>query len=480
MTPSASTTPPFMSTVPDPTRLSPSRSSGRWAACDTTVSTWPSRRMRPAPLPANRATMSCAWSGDEHGTRSRAASSGTSAAHTAAHSSAPWRSPDGDDTATSASSSRSARRAISCEHLATHSSMARHAIRLPSTGDARAARDGDRRTPPGRGARGRDDRVGGGAGHQRAQDVRPPAERARRDDDRGRAAAGQAADARRGRAHAADAPHERGAPPALRQARLDARPHGAGRPPLARRPRAAAARVRHASARVGQAPAPGGARRGGVARPPRPGGLAGPAGPPGAPARAAAAAHAPARPVRRRGDRPHLGRRDPPRGDAVAVQARRRPLRRGGRPPARGDGRRARPRARRLRGAGGDAAAREVPQADAGAQSPGRAVPALRGRARGRLLRGLRHDLLPALPDGGTRAQGSPALEAAQVIAEGERAPDFTLPDQDGRPVTLSELQDRRVVLYFYPKADTPVVLTAMSRRTRHGDQDRDRASLDA
>jgi peroxiredoxin Q/BCP len=42
------------------------------------------------------------------------------------------------------------------------------------------------------------------------------------------------------------------------------------------------------------------------------------------------------------------------------------------------------------------------------------------------------------------------------VIAEGERAPDFTLPDQDGNPVTLSGLAGRRVVLYFYPKADTP------------------------
>jgi peroxiredoxin Q/BCP len=42
------------------------------------------------------------------------------------------------------------------------------------------------------------------------------------------------------------------------------------------------------------------------------------------------------------------------------------------------------------------------------------------------------------------------------VIGEGERAPDFTLPDQDGEPVTLSELAGRPVVLYFYPKADTP------------------------
>jgi thioredoxin-dependent peroxiredoxin len=42
------------------------------------------------------------------------------------------------------------------------------------------------------------------------------------------------------------------------------------------------------------------------------------------------------------------------------------------------------------------------------------------------------------------------------VIAAGERAPDFTLPDQDGEPVTLSDLAGRHVVLYFYPKADTP------------------------
>jgi thioredoxin-dependent peroxiredoxin len=42
------------------------------------------------------------------------------------------------------------------------------------------------------------------------------------------------------------------------------------------------------------------------------------------------------------------------------------------------------------------------------------------------------------------------------VIAEGERAPDFTLPDQDGEPVTLSGLAGKPVVLYFYPKADTP------------------------
>lgn len=38
----------------------------------------------------------------------------------------------------------------------------------------------------------------------------------------------------------------------------------------------------------------------------------------------------------------------------------------------------------------------------------------------------------------------------------GNPAPDFTLPDQEGRPVSLSSLRGRWVVLYFYPKDDTP------------------------
>jgi thioredoxin-dependent peroxiredoxin len=43
-----------------------------------------------------------------------------------------------------------------------------------------------------------------------------------------------------------------------------------------------------------------------------------------------------------------------------------------------------------------------------------------------------------------------------RVIESGELAPDFELPDQDGEPVRLSSLRGRPVVLYFYPKADTP------------------------
>jgi peroxiredoxin Q/BCP len=41
-------------------------------------------------------------------------------------------------------------------------------------------------------------------------------------------------------------------------------------------------------------------------------------------------------------------------------------------------------------------------------------------------------------------------------MREGQDAPDFALPDQDGNEVTLSELRGQTVVLYFFPKADTP------------------------
>ena len=42
------------------------------------------------------------------------------------------------------------------------------------------------------------------------------------------------------------------------------------------------------------------------------------------------------------------------------------------------------------------------------------------------------------------------------MIETGTEAPDFTLPDQDGEDVALSSLRGSKVVLYFYPKADTP------------------------
>ena len=42
------------------------------------------------------------------------------------------------------------------------------------------------------------------------------------------------------------------------------------------------------------------------------------------------------------------------------------------------------------------------------------------------------------------------------MVTQGDEAPDFELPDQDGNPVRLSGMRGRPVVLYFYPKADTP------------------------
>lgn len=41
------------------------------------------------------------------------------------------------------------------------------------------------------------------------------------------------------------------------------------------------------------------------------------------------------------------------------------------------------------------------------------------------------------------------------MIEQGEQAPDFELPDQDGRTVKLSDFRGAPVVVYFYPKADT-------------------------
>lgn len=38
----------------------------------------------------------------------------------------------------------------------------------------------------------------------------------------------------------------------------------------------------------------------------------------------------------------------------------------------------------------------------------------------------------------------------------GDKAPEFTLPDQEGDPISLSDFRGQKVVLYFYPKDDTP------------------------
>lgn len=42
------------------------------------------------------------------------------------------------------------------------------------------------------------------------------------------------------------------------------------------------------------------------------------------------------------------------------------------------------------------------------------------------------------------------------MLKEGTIAPDFTLTADDGRQVSLADFRGRKVILYFYPKADTP------------------------
>lgn len=42
------------------------------------------------------------------------------------------------------------------------------------------------------------------------------------------------------------------------------------------------------------------------------------------------------------------------------------------------------------------------------------------------------------------------------MLEVGTKAPDFTLPDKEGKMVSLSDFAGKRVVLYFYPKDDTP------------------------
>jgi len=60
------------------------------------------------------------------------------------------------------------------------------------------------------------------------------------------------------------------------------------------------------------------------------------------------------------------------------------------------------------------------------------------------------------------------------MLSAGETAPDFTLPDQHGDEVTLSQLRGRPVVVYFYPRADTPGCTTqACGVRDHRADYER-------
>ena len=124
-TPSERATPPFMSIVPEPIRLSPSRSVGRWEVWGTTVSRWPINSRRQSPAPSIRAIRSGACAGDEQGSRSIATASGSNPMTRSTISSAARASPEGVETATSCSISGSARAAIDFAQRARQSVSSR-------------------------------------------------------------------------------------------------------------------------------------------------------------------------------------------------------------------------------------------------------------------------------------------------------------------------------------------------------------------
>ena len=66
----------------------------------------------------------------------------------------------------------------------------------------------------------------------------------------------------------------------------------------------------------------------------------------------------------------------------------------------------------------------------------------------------------------------------AVILAEGQKAPDFSLKDQDGKTVKLSAFKGKKVLLYFYPKADTPGC-TTQSCAVRDARQDMKKLKVD-
>jgi len=57
------------------------------------------------------------------------------------------------------------------------------------------------------------------------------------------------------------------------------------------------------------------------------------------------------------------------------------------------------------------------------------------------------------------------------VLSEGDRAPAFTLADQDGDKVKLTDLKGETVVVYFYPRAETSGCTTQACGIRDHGDE---------
>ena len=55
-----------------------------------------------------------------------------------------------------------------------------------------------------------------------------------------------------------------------------------------------------------------------------------------------------------------------------------------------------------------------------------------------------------------TPAKVAKAQQAPGALTIGRAAPSFTLPDEAGKPFSLASLSGKKIVLYFYPKDDTP------------------------
>jgi thioredoxin-dependent peroxiredoxin len=62
----------------------------------------------------------------------------------------------------------------------------------------------------------------------------------------------------------------------------------------------------------------------------------------------------------------------------------------------------------------------------------------------------------PIPPSGGFEGSGPRFGMVDSVLKEGDKAPSFTLTDQFGKKVKLADFNGRKVLVYFYPKADTP------------------------
>ena len=71
-----------------------------------------------------------------------------------------------------------------------------------------------------------------------------------------------------------------------------------------------------------------------------------------------------------------------------------------------------------------------------------------------------------------------PTVRLLMTLQIGDPAPDFTLPDENGTPITLSSLKGQRVVIYFYPKDFTFICPTEIAEFGRLNKEFADRDAV--